>query len=259
MKKNMIYLATGAVFLIFALCIAYVFTEPTTTATNQETALQEQDASLLSADKEVSAPSADSLVFNAQTNTAAITTPPPAAEENKEENIAAPQNTDTPKPSANSIEEKQEETLPQPAVLEDKQENDTPKQEAKPVVLQDKLPVPFVEDSLKTRSVLEPKKNANTIIYAELMMDGNQVGLVFEGDKPIKPKTFRLNNPDRVVVDIEGYWILKLPRLISNRMVKDIRSNAQKDKTRIVFDLKVPVSSSLLYRIHSRKYQLVFK
>ncbi len=119
--------------------------------------------------------------------------------------------------------------------------------------------MPFIADSLKTRTVLEPKKNANTIVYTELMMDGNRVGLVFEGDKPIKPKTFRLANPDRVVVDIEGYWILKLPQLISNRMVKNIRSSAQRDKTRIVFDLKTPVSSSLLYRIHSRKYQLVFK
>lgn len=263
MKKNMIYLATGAVFLILALCIAYVFTEPTATSVNQETALQEQDASLLSADKEISAPSADSLVFNAQTNTTAITTPPPAAEESKEENIAEQQLADNPEPTADSPEEKTEETAEetaqQPTAPNNNQKNTLAEQKDQPAVLQDKLPVPFVKDSLKTRSVLEPKKNANTIIYAELMMDGNQVGFVFEGDKPIKPKTFRLNDPDRVVMDIEGYWILKLPRLISNRMVKDIRSNAQKDKTRIVFDLKVPVSSSLLYRIHSRKYQLVFK
>lgn len=260
MKKNMIYLASGAVFLILALCIAYVFTEPAANKPIQETALQEQDASLLTADNTpLDAPSADSLVFNAQNNTADITTPPPAPEENKAYTAVQPLSPENHKPQANAVEEKTEEAMPQPAALEDKKESPAPKQETKPVVLQDKLPVPFVEDSLKTRSILEPKKNANTIIYAELMMDGNQVGLVFEGDKPIKPKTFRLNEPDRVVVDIKGYWILKLPRLISNRMVKDIRFNAQRDKTRIVFDLKVPVSSSLLYRIHSRKYQLVFK
>lgn len=266
MKKNMIYLAMGIVFLILAVCIAYVFTEPAQNTVSQEAVLQEQDAGLLTAEETPQTLSTDSLVFNAQDNTAAITTPPPAPEENqKTEELqamapdTAPENI---KPQANTVEEKISETkqeAPAPAPALENKEGKSEKQEAKPVVLQDKLPVPFVKDSLKTRSVLSPKKNFNTIVYAELMMDGNQVGLVFEGDKPIKPKTFRLNNPERVVVDIEGYWLLKLPKLISNRMVKDIRSNAQKDKTRIVFDLKVPVSSSLLYRIHSRKYQLVFK
>lgn len=254
------YLAMGIVFLILAICIAYVFTEPTAKTASQETPLQEQDAGLLASQNTNQPLSADSLVFNAQNNEQAITTPPPATENLQE--LSQTQETaqeENPKPQADAMEEKTEDPMPQAAVLEDKNEKPQEKQEAKPVILQDKLPVPFVEDSLKTRSVLAPKKNANTIVYAELMMDGNQVGLVFEGDKPIKPKTFRLNNPERVVVDIEGYWILKLPKLISNRMVKDIRSNAQKDKTRIVFDLKVPVSSSLLYRIHSRKYQLVFK
>ena len=235
----MVYLATGIVFFIFAVCIAYVFTEPTKSQEQQEAALQEQDASRLNTQNtEKTMPSADSLVFNAQNNTAQITTPP-AEENTEEENIQK-----TAETAANP------ETLPALAEKHLKE----PKQ-----TVQDKLPVPFIADSLKTRTVLEPKKNANTIVYTELMMDGNRVGLVFEGDKPIKPKTFRLGNPDRVVVDIEGYWILKLPQLISNRMVKNIRSSAQRDKTRIVFDLKTPVSSSLLYRIHSRKYQLVFK
>ncbi len=152
----------------------------------------------------------------------------------------------------NEIEPKQEITITEKKEVKEDNKEDT-------IILQDKLPVPFVKDALKTQVILAPKKNANTIIYAQLLMDGNQVGLVLEGDKPIKPKTFRLQNPDRVVVDIEGSWIIKLPRLISNRMVKEIRSNTQQDKTRIVFDLKTPVTSSLLYRIHNRKYQLVFK
>lgn len=263
MKKNMMYLAMGIVFLILAVCIAYVFTEPAQKPVSRETELQEQDAGLLAAEEIPQPLSTDSLVFNAQDNTTAITTPPPAPENQEAENIQAITENSEPetvKPQANLLMEKPAETKQEaPAPDLKVQEGKTEIQEAKPAVLQDKLPVPFVKDSLKTRTVLEPKKNVNTIIYAELMMDGNQVGLVFEGDKPIKPKTFRLNDPERVVVDIEGYWTLKLPKLISNRMVKDIRSSAQKDKTRIVFDLKVPVSSSLLYRIHSRKYQLVFK
>jgi hypothetical protein len=204
------------------------------------------------------------LVFSAQNNTQAITAPPAENEEQETANTPAAQEGTAPAELAEQAE-KMGKTQPEhiAALKKDKPSspaNPTEKSnsEQKPV-LQDKLPVPFVADSLKTRTILEPKKNTNTIVYAELMMDGNQVGLVIEGDKPIKPKTFRLNNPDRVVVDIEGYWALKVPQLISNRMVKDIRSNAQKDKTRIVFDLKLPVTSSLLYRIHSRKYQLVFK
>lgn len=266
MKKNMIYIATGIVFLIFAICIAYVFTEPSQTPQKQEARLEEQDASQLAAlnTQESKTPSTDALVFSAQNNTQAITAPPAKNEEQETANTPAAQERTAPAELAEQAE-KMGKTQPEhiAALKEDKPSspaNPTEKSnsEQKPV-LQDKLPVPFVADSLKTRTILEPKKNTNTIVYAELMMDGNQVGLVIEGDKPIKPKTFRLNNPDRVVVDIEGYWALKVPQLISNRMVKDIRSNAQKDKTRIVFDLKLPVTSSLLYRIHSRKYQLVFK
>lgn len=259
-KKNMIYLATAIVFTIFAGCIAYLFTEPAQSPQKMEAALEEQDASQLTAQNtEQKTPSADALVFTAQENSKIITTPPAEQEETKE-NTAAGLTTESKTQSANTIEKVKNTEPEQAAVIEDKTSPAPEKNFSEPKpVLQDKLPVPFVADSLKTRTVLDPKKNVNTIVYAELMMDGNQVGLVFEGDKPLKPKTFRLNNPDRVVVDIDGYWVLKLPQLISNRMVKDIRSNAQKDKTRIVFDLKLPVSSSLLYRIHSRKYQLVFK
>lgn len=264
MKKNMIYIATGIVFLIFAICIAYVFTEPSQTPQKQEARLEEQDASQLTAlnTQEPKTPSTDALVFSAQNNSQAITAPPAENEGQGITNTTAAQEKTAPAELAEQTE-KMGNTQPE-HIAAPKEDTTTAahaeknNSEPKPV-LQDKLPVPFVADSLKTRTILEPKKNTNTIVYAELMMDGNQVGLVFEGDKPIKPKTFRLNNPDRVVVDIEGYWALKIPQLISNRMVKDIRSNAQKDKTRIVFDLKLPVTSSLLYRIHSRKYQLVFK
>lgn len=304
MKKNMIYIATGIVFLIFAFCIAYIFTEPAQTPQKQEAALAEQDASQLTAlnSEQPQTPSADALTFTAQENSQTITTPPA---ENAEQNQANPdiapltdQDSAAFTPPTKNNENKKHE----PAFIKDKangtetaadlntktapeasrtaspitaqapkeapavQDKKTapaaasaPEKTNSKTVLQDKLPVPFVEDSLKTRAVLEPKKNADTIIYCELMMDGNQVGFVFEGNKPVKPKTFRLTNPDRVVLDIEGYWVIKMPQLISNRMVKDIRSNSQKDKTRVVFDLKQPSNSSMLHRIHNRKYQLVFK
>ena len=275
MKKNMIYIATGIVFLIFAVCIAYVFTEPSQTPQKQETALAEQDASQLTAlnTEKQKTPSADALTFTAQENSQTITTPPAEVTEQENDSLANTASNDT---SAFTYPAKKNENAEteQTAIIEDKknapatsepaaQEKKTAPavQDQKPApatqasapektvskpkaALQDKLPVPFVEDSLKTRTILDPKKNADTI---------------FEGDKPIKPKTFRLTNPDRVVLDIEGCWVLKTPQLISNRMVKDIRSNSQKEKTRIVFDLKVPANSSMLYRIHNRKYQLVFK
>lgn len=293
MKKNMIYIATGIVFLIFAVCIAYVFTEPSQTPQKQETELIEQDASQLTAlnTEKQKTPSADALTFTAKENAQTITTPPPA--ENPEEtnlsNSAAQEKnnanlSDTTSQDNTTFMHPAKKTEPKksepPAYLKDKMTaaKSTPAQEEKAAPapktapaapektvskskapLQDKLPVAFVEDSLKTRTILDPRKNADTIIYSELMMDGNQVGFVFEGNNPIKPKTFRLTNPDRVVLDIEGYWVLKTPQLISNRMVKEIRSSSQKEKTRIVFDLKVPANSSMLYRIHNRKYQLVFK
>lgn len=296
MKKNVIYIATGIVFLIFAVCIAYVFTEPSQTPQKQEAALLEQDASQLTAlnTEKQKTPSADALTFTAQENSQTITTPPPAeateettgvsgsaieektnadissaASENNTKFTHPAQKTETKKseppaylkdkmtqPAAATAPAQKKEAAAAPETAPAAPEKTVSKPKAP---LQDKLPVAFVEDSLKTRTILDPKKNADTIIYSELMMDGNQVGFVFEGDKPISPKTFRLTNPDRVVLDIEGCWILKTPQLISNRMVKDIRSNSQKEKTRIVFDLKVPANSSMLYRIHNRKYQLVFK
>lgn len=351
-KKNLMYLATGIAFLIFALCIAYIFTEPSSTGpVAQEAVLQEQDAGMLqTSSAPQTPPPTDSMVFSAQNNETQITTPPPAQEipriepakpieeiKTAEENTftaandvtqtmpANPEPEQKPAPifqesepvteklipldndpiklpprdfdketrydpvkeAQNAMAEEKEAAVQSPVSLPeentsgDSEKNDgrqnaqnlgtVSEPEKEPVrepekteeksraPLQDKLPVPFVEDSLKTRVILEPNKKINTIVYAELMMDGNQVGLVFEGNKPIKPKTFRLQNPDRVVVDIEGFWKLKLPQLISNRMVKEVRFNAQKDKTRIVFDLKIPATSTLLYRIHSRKYQLVFK
>lgn len=288
MKKNMIYIATGIVFLIFAVCIAYVFTEPSQTPQKQETALTEQDASQLTAldTEKQKTPSADALIFTAQENSQTITTPPAEATEKTNDvsestdqektnadisSAASSDNTDFTHPAKKSeppayLKDKmtQSAAATAPALKKETAPETAPAAPEKTVskpktALQDKLPVPFVEDSLKTRTILDPKKNADTIIYSELMMDGNQVGFVFEGDKPIKPKTFRLTNPDRVVLDIEGCWFLKTPQIISNRMVKDIRSNSQKEKTRIVFDLKVPANSSMLYRIHNRKYQLVFK
>ncbi len=299
MKKNMVLIMSGFVTLLFVICIGYVFTSPSPKAELHQVDLQEQDASALSSSDSLSSPqtppldSADSLVFNANSNTTDITTPPiplkkeeitppvinePTANtasynEQTENKHTAIENTttfeDNPQPQDLLPLDKEELVIPENynTTINNSQEKEIAQtekevkqeEEEKKTIIQDKLPVPFVKDSLKTHTILAPKKNANTIIYAELLMDGNQVGLVLEGDKPIKPKTFRLQNPDRVVVDIEGSWIIKLPRLISNRMVKEIRSNMQQDKTRIVFDLKIPVSSSLLYRIHSRKYQLVFK
>lgn len=288
MKKNMVLIMSGFVTLLFVICIGYVFTSPSPKTEIPQIDLQEQDASALISDSSSTSSqtppldSANSLVFNANSNTTDITTPPIPLEKedvpvvtttnenitsNNEQHYEIIENT----PLENNVQP--QDLLPldkQELIIEDnqnttinnpqeKETETTQENEEKKTIIQDKLPVPFVKDSLKTHTILAPKKNANTIIYTELLMDGNQVGLVLEGDKPIKPKTFRLQNPDRVVVDIEGSWIIKLPRLISNRMVKEIRSNMQKDKTRIVFDLKTPVTSSLLYRIHSRKYQLVFK
>ena len=267
MKKNMVLIMSGFVTLLFVICIGYVFTSPSPKTEIPQIDLQEQDASALISDSSSTSSqtppldSANSLVFNANSNTTDITTPPIPLEKedvpvvtttnenitsNNEQHYEIIENT----PLENNVQP--QDLLPldkQELIIEDnqnttinnpqeKETETTQENEEKKTIIQDKLPVPFVKNSLKTHTILAPKKNANTIIYTELLMDGNQVGLVLEGDKPIKPKTFRLQNPDRVVVDIEGSWIIKLPRLISNRMVKEIRSNMQKDKTRIVFDSK---------------------
>lgn len=64
--------------------------------------------------------------------------------------------------------------------------------------------------------------------------------LVFDVSAPIEYSIFALNDPDRIVIDINGGQLRRaLPKITSDsRLLRDIRSSLRGDELRIVLDLK---------------------
>lgn len=58
------------------------------------------------------------------------------------------------------------------------------------------------------------------------------------GSQAMSYSTMQLHNPERLVVDIPGKWDIKAPGIPANAAVSNIRLGKEKDKTRIVIDLK---------------------
>ncbi|MBO4314204.1 MAG: AMIN domain-containing protein [Desulfovibrio sp.] len=58
------------------------------------------------------------------------------------------------------------------------------------------------------------------------------------GSQAMSYSTMQLHNPERLVVDIPGKWDIKAPGVPANAAVSNIRLGKEKDKTRIVIDLK---------------------
>lgn len=112
---------------------------------------------------------------------------------------------------------------------------------------------------LITKSGLFDRPNENVITYMELRMNGDQVSLAMEGNNPIKAKAFSIKNPDRVVLDLEGVWAMKLPQVISNRMVKSLRQGGGENYTRVVFDLKVKPTKIHTNRLNAKTIRLIFR
>ena len=64
---------------------------------------------------------------------------------------------------------------------------------------------------------------------------GTTVRLV--GTAPIDYKSMTLNNPERLVIDLEGKWQIKAPGVPKNPLVTNVRLGKFADKTRVVIDL----------------------
>lgn len=58
------------------------------------------------------------------------------------------------------------------------------------------------------------------------------------GNAPLRYKSMNLNNPERVVVDLEGQWQINAPGVPANPLVSNVRVGKMGDKTRVVIDLK---------------------
>ena len=65
-----------------------------------------------------------------------------------------------------------------------------------------------------------------------------------------------LPSPDRVVLDIAGDWKLAVPRVPSNRMLRELRLGARGDGIRLVADMRVKPNKATLKQAGSRVLEL---
>ena len=64
------------------------------------------------------------------------------------------------------------------------------------------------------------------------------------GNGPLRYKSMNLENPDRVVLDLEGRWDVKAPAVPKNPLVNAVRVGEMDGRTRIVIDLKAKPRSA---------------
>lgn len=81
-------------------------------------------------------------------------------------------------------------------------------------------------------------KGAHVLKDIGLHFAGQTMRLRIEADTPFPARTFVLNSPDRLVIDLPGVWKgVKAPSVPQNRLIKGVRVGAQTAGPRIVLDL----------------------
>ena len=81
-------------------------------------------------------------------------------------------------------------------------------------------------------------KDAHVLNDIGLHFSGQNMQLRIEADTPFPCRTFVLNSPDRLVIDLPGTWKgVKAPTVPSNRLIKAVRVGSQPNGPRIVLDL----------------------
>ena len=106
---------------------------------------------------------------------------------------------------------------------------------------------------LKTVSTSAPGKLAQgdkAIIWTTLETGPKSVVFRFTGAAALQGKGFRLNDPERYVVDLEGGWGFELPKLPANPLVMGIRAGKQGANTRLVFDLAKALDNCRIVKIN---------
>ena len=76
------------------------------------------------------------------------------------------------------------------------------------------------------------------------------------GGSALKGKAFTLKEPDRIVVDLDGFWGINLGRTPANPLIKSVRAGSQETNTRLVFDLYKAPKSFKLVQVDPRTLEL---
>ncbi|NWG75675.1 MAG: N-acetylmuramoyl-L-alanine amidase, partial [Rubrivivax sp.] len=94
--------------------------------------------------------------------------------------------------------------------------------------------------------------SAGTLTAARMWPSPDYTRITLESDAPLRFKHFTLNNPERLVIDIEGIGpsqaLAGLPALVTpaDPFVSNVRSGLNRPGvTRLVFELKTPVRPSV--------------
>ncbi|MDE7240628.1 AMIN domain-containing protein [Desulfovibrio sp.] len=113
------------------------------------------------------------------------------------------------------------ETAPRPAA-------ETPRQPA-----QDRAAAPA-----KKGGAQEKASGTRAITRFVVFARDNGATVRLTGNGPLRYKSMNLENPDRVVLDLEGDWEVKAPAVPKNPLVSAVRVGDMDGRTRIVIDLK---------------------
>jgi hypothetical protein len=97
---------------------------------------------------------------------------------------------------------------------------------------------PPVASAPPTREPVLSDKDSHVLKDIHLQFAGQNMRLLVEADTPFPCRTFVLNNPDRLVIDLPGSWKgIKTPTVPQNRLIKAVRVGSQPAGPRLVLDL----------------------
>lgn len=164
----------------------------------------------------------------------------------------APRAATPPRQGAASVAEEApaapEKTKPSPAApVAEAPKTPAPKAEA------EKAAPPASASLRRTISTAAPGKLAQgekAIIWTTLEAGPETVVFRFTGAGPLQGKGYRLNDPERYVVDLDGGWGFELPNMPTNPLVRGLRAGKQENNTRLVFDLSKPLGKCRLVKIN---------
>lgn len=83
-------------------------------------------------------------------------------------------------------------------------------------------------------------KSGNSRAISRFVVFARETGATVRltGNGPLRYKSMNLDNPDRVVLDLEGDWDVKAPAVPKNPLVSAVRVGELDGRTRVVIDLK---------------------
>ena len=99
-------------------------------------------------------------------------------------------------------------------------------------------PAPAATQAKKPATGKEKAGGPRTITRFVVFSRDTGATVRLTGNGPLRYKSMNLENPDRVVIDLEGDWEVTPPAVPKNPLVGTVRVGDMDGRTRIVIDLK---------------------